>query len=314
MKIFNGFDYLTHIPNPVLTIGTFDGVHLGHQKILQQLKKEAASVQGESVLLTFHPHPRVVISPQSHGLKLIQSQDEKIEKLRKRGLDNLIVLPFTMEFSNLPAIEFVEKYLIGLLGVRKVVIGHDHQFGKNREGTIEFLQEMSKKHGFEVIEIPAQEIDEIKISSTKIRTAIESGEIEAATSYLGAPFELQGRVTEGEKLGRTMGFPTANLHIQNELKIIPETGVYCVEIALEDGALHYGMMNIGVRPTVSQQQTRSLEVHIFDFSDLLYGQTILVRFLSRIRDEQKFVSADALMNQLQKDEKNSREFIAATRM
>ena len=186
MKIFNGFDQLGEIPNPVLTIGTFDGVHVGHQKILQMLNDEAKKIGGESVLFTFYPHPRMVLFPDSHGLKLIQTQEEKIEKLKKMGLQNLIILPFTKEFSNLSATEFVEDYLVNRLHVKKLVIGYDHQFGKNREGTLEFLKSISTTYDFEVIEISAKEINDVNISSTKIRTAIEKGEIAVANKFLGS--------------------------------------------------------------------------------------------------------------------------------
>jgi len=238
MKIFQGFEALEEIKNPVLTIGTFDGVHLGHQKIIQQLNAEAEKIGGESVLFTFYPHPRMVLYPDTHGLKLIQTQVEKIDKLRRIGLDNVIVHPFTKEFSRLTAIEFVRDYLVNRLHVKKLVIGYDHQFGKNREGSLEFLLEVCETYGFEVIEIGAQEIDEVNVSSTKIRNAIQSGEMALAESYLGEPFELYGKVIEGEALGRQIGFPTANLDVESDIKLIPATGVYAVNVLLNDGRIY----------------------------------------------------------------------------
>ncbi len=308
MRIFQGFEDLTSIKNPVLTIGTFDGVHLGHQKILQQLNQEAEKIGGESVLFTFYPHPRMVISPETHGLKLIQTQEEKLEKLKNNGLRNVIIQPFTTDFSNLTATEFVRDYLVGKLKVKKLVIGHDHQFGKNREGTLLFLKDISKIYNFEVIEILAQEIDEVNISSTKIRNAIEQGNIEIANRYLGESFELNGTVVKGNQLGRTIGFPTANIFIESEIKIIPKTGVYAVEIELPNSPSLIGMLNIGLRPTVGDQLSPSIEVNIFDFKGDIYDSKIKVRFLSHIREEIKFNSLDDLKTQLHKDEKISREF------
>lgn len=308
MKIFNGFDQLSEIPNPVLTIGTFDGVHLGHQKILQMLNNEAKKIGGESVLFTFYPHPRMVLLPNSHGLKLIQTQEEKIEKLEKMGLQNLIILPFTKEFSNLSATEFVEEYLVNRLHVSKLVIGYDHQFGKNREGSLDFLKSIAPSYNFEVIEISAKEIDDVNISSTKIRTAIENGNISVANAYLGQPFELKGKVIKGKELGKTIGFPTANIKLESDLKILPKIGVYAVEIILPSNTLCKGMMNIGIRPTVSNENSLSIEVHIFDFNENLYDTFIVVRLLSYIRSEQKFSSVDELKKQLQQDEKICREF------
>ena len=314
MRIFNGFEKKMDIPNPVLTIGTFDGVHLGHQKILNQLKEEAEKMEGESVLFTFYPHPRMVLFPENHGLKLIQTQEEKLDKLERNGLNNIIVFPFTQDFANLTATEFVRDYLVGLLNVRKLVIGHDHQFGKNREGGLSFLKTISKEYDFEVIEIPAQEIDEVNISSTRIRKAIESGNLEIANAYLGEPFELKGLVVKGKELGRTIGFPTANIQINSELKILPAQGVYAVEIELPNHSIYKGMMNIGVRPTVTNEQNISLEVNIFDFSGDLYGSEIIVRLLSRTRSEQKFNSIEELTNQLKQDEKNIRLLTASLRL
>ncbi len=314
MKIFNGFEELTTIKNAVLTIGTFDGVHIGHQKILQKLQEEAYKIDGETVLFTFYPHPRMVLNPTNHGLKLIQTQEEKIEKLKKIGLENLIVQPFTSEFSNLSAKDFVEKFLIEKLNVKKLVIGHDHQFGKNREGTLEFLKEMSVKHNFEVIEIPAQEINEVNISSTKVRKAIESGDIDVANAYLGFPFELNGVVVKGKQLGRTIGFPTANIELKSDFKILPKKGVYAAEIQLSDYTHYIGMMNIGNRPTISNELKETIEVNIFDFNQSIYSNEIKVKLFGRIRDEFKFDSIEKLKEQLIKDEKTCRNYFNSLRV
>jgi len=314
MKIFNGFEELTTIKNAVLTIGTFDGVHIGHQKILQKLQEEAYKIDGETVLFTFYPHPRMVLNPTNHGLKLIQTQEEKIEKLKKIGLENLIVQPFTAEFSNLTATDFVEKFLIEKLNVKKLVIGHDHQFGKNREGTLEFLKEMSVKNNFEVIEIPAQEINEVNISSTKVRKAIESGDIDVANAYLGFPFELNGVVVKGKQLGRTIGFPTANIELKSDIKILPKKGVYAVEIQLSDYTHYIGMMNIGNRPTISNELKETIEVNIFDFNQSIYSNEIKVKLFGRIRDEFKFDSIEKLKEQLIKDEKTCRNYFNSLRV
>mgnify|MGYP002628328704 CR=1 FL=1 len=310
MKIFQDFDQIKTIKNPVLTIGTFDGVHLGHQKIIDQLNEEAEKINGESVLFTFYPHPRMVLYPESHGLKLIQTQSEKVDKLRRMGLQNAIVYPFTLEFSRLSALEFVRDFLVNELNVKKLVIGYDHQFGKNREGGIEFLLEVCETYGFRVIEIAAKEIDDVNVSSTKIRNAIRSGEIETANAYLGEPFQLCGKVIRGKALGRQLGFPTANIDLENDLKLIPASGVYAVNIEV-DGVMHQGMMNLGIRPTINDDKALNIEVNLFDFSGDLYDKTLTVQLLSRFRDEIKFDTLDALKAQLKKDEISIRVYFSS---
>lgn len=311
MRVFQGFEHLHEIKNPVLTIGTFDGVHVGHQKIIQQLNEEAKKIGGESVLFTFYPHPRMVLYPESHGLKLIQTQVEKVDKLRRMGLQNLIVYPFTKEFSRISAIDFVRDFLVNQLSVKKLVIGYDHQFGKNREGSIHFLREVCDTYGFEVIEIDAQEVDDVNVSSTKIRNAILEGDMQKAQLFLGEPYELFGKVVQGESLGRQLGFPTANLDVESDIKLIPKNGVYAVNVLLEDDMIYEGMMNIGSRPTVHAQGVTSMEINLFDFSGDLYGQKITVQLLSRFRDEVKFDTLDALKDQLKKDEQEIRAYFSA---
>lgn len=309
MKVYRDFENIDNIPNAVLTIGTFDGVHVGHQKIIRRLNAEAAKNQGESVLFTFFPHPRMVISPNNHGLKLIQTQQEKIQNLERLGLKHLIIFPFTKEFSNLSADTFVREYLVNKLKVKTIVVGYDHQFGKNREGTLEQLKKLSLELPFDVIEIPAHEIDEVNVSSTKIRHAIETGDIETANLYLDEPFELSGKIAHGQALGRTIGFPTANIEVEDPLKIIPANGVYAVEAKLADGRKFAGMMNIGTRPTVTSEKQVKLEVSLFDFSEDIYDQRITVYLLQRIRDEKRFDSVETLKSQLQQDEKTARTII-----
>lgn len=303
MKVFNSFENLESIINPVLTIGTFDGVHVGHQKIIKKINKEAEKNNGQSVLLTFYPHPRIVLNPENHGLSLIQTQEEKLEKLEHFGLDNVIVIPFTPAFSNLSAEEFVIKFLVEKLKVNTIIIGYDHQFGKNREGGVNFLNTISTKYNFNVIEIPAQEINDVNISSTRIRKAIENGEIEIANKYLGEPFSLNGKIIKGKQLGRTIGYPTANIELLSSLKIIPKKGVYLVKIKINQ--IEYsGMMNIGTRPTVSNSNDVSIEVNIFNFNNDIYGEEVEVSILKKIRDEKKFDSIEKLKNQLKEDEQN----------
>tara|TARA_R110002072_G_scaffold16048_1_gene63459 strand:- start:39721 stop:40665 length:945 start_codon:yes stop_codon:yes gene_type:complete len=311
MKVFKGFDSLEEIPNPVLTIGTFDGVHIGHQKIIEQLNEEAENIDGESVLFTFYPHPRMVLYPESHGLKLIQTQVEKVDKLRRMGLQNLIIHPFSKEFSRLSAVEFVRDYLVNRLKVKKLVIGYDHQFGKNREGTLQFLKDASETYNFDVTEIAAQEIDEVNISSTKIRKAIEEGEMELAASYLGEPFEFFGKVVEGQAIGRELGYPTANIDIESETKLIPKSGVYAANVLLPNGSVKAGMMNIGVRPSVGLTKNKTcIEVHILDFNGNLYEEHVTVQLLSRFRGEVKFDSLFELKEQINKDEENIRAYFS----
>lgn len=307
MNIYYDFSSISAIKNPVLTIGTFDGVHIGHKKIIDQLNEEASKIGGESVLFTFFPHPRMVIFPESHGLKLIQTQEEKLEKLKEMGLQNVIVFPFTFEFSRLTALEFVRDMLVNQLHVKKLVIGYDHQFGKNREGSIHFLRDVAETYEFEVIEIPAQDIDAVHVSSTKIREALNTGDIEKANDYLGAPFQLSGTVVKGKQLGRTIGFPTANIQLANDLKLIPQNGVYAVKVFYQNECLK-GMMNIGVRPTIEGKNDPTIEVHIFDFEQTIYGDNLRVELFKKTRDEQKFNGIEALKNQLKLDEISIRTF------
>lgn len=299
----------TKIRNPILTIGTFDGVHVGHQKILKRLNEIAEQQEGSSVLFTFHPHPRKVLFPEDHSLKLIQTQQEKIDKLEECGLDHLIQYPFTKSFSRLSATEFVRDFLVNKINVNTVVIGYDHHFGRNREGTLELLKELGPVYQFKVEEISAEDIADVNVSSTKIRKAILAGDFETANRYLGKAFEVNGKVVEGDKIGRKLGFPTANVEILNEDKILPPYGVYIVKVFVGQ-RIYYGMASFGVRPSIEGNKKVQLEVYILDFNHDIYKQPIRIHFLKKIRNEIKFDTLDALQKQIQKDERHTLHWIA----
>lgn len=300
MKIYKGLDEFQKLENAVVTTGTFDGVHIGHRKILTRLTEVAQKNRGESVLLTFFPHPRMVLQPDS-DLKLINTIDEKIKLLEKEGIDHLIIHPFTKEFSRTTSLEFVRDILVNQIGTRKLVIGYDHHFGRNREGAFEHLREFGPLYGFEVEEISVEEVDEVNVSSTKIRKALEEGKVEVAANYLGHQFQLSGKVVHGHKLGRELGFPTANIAIENRYKLVPANGIYAVRVEFKGGLLQ-GMLNIGYRPTVSDIiSDTTIEVNLFDFDQEIYGEELTIHFVKRIRDEKKFDGKDALIEEMKKD-------------
>lgn len=309
MKVYTDLSTFHGAKNAVLTTGTFDGVHKGHQSILKKLNALAKASNGESILFTFHPHPRIVLFPDYKDLKLLNTQSEKIELIEKSGIDHLIIYPFNKEFSRLSSLEFVRDILINQLHIKKLVMGYDHQFGRNREGTIENLKELAPLYDFEVEEIPAQMVNEINVSSTKIRNALLEGNLEVAKDFLGYDYPLSGLVISGQQLGRSIGFPTANIKVTDSYKLIPGDGVYAVQV--DSGSEKYfGMLNIGHKPTVnSLDTTRGLEVHIFDFDAELYNENIAIRFLKKIRNEEKFPDLDALRKQLEKDKQTVLEII-----
>lgn len=310
MRIFEGLTEKMPIQNAVVTIGTFDGVHLGHQEILKTLLSEAHKCQGESVLLTFYPHPRMVLFPEKTDLQLLQTQAEKMDKLASIGLQNVVIYPFSKEFADFSAKQFVEEILIKGLHAKKVIIGYDHQFGHQREGNLAFLKQYADQGFFDLLEIPAEQIDEANISSSKIRKAILNGEISVANSYLGSPFELRGTVVKGLQNGRTIGFPTANIEIHDEQKIIPSNGVYAVEMRLL-GQIHQGMMNIGWRPTIAEEKIkRKIEVHLFDFTEDIYEEQCEIRIHNYVRPEHKFPNLDALKSQIALDEATIRAYFS----
>ena len=304
MKVYHSTEQMPAFKNAVVTIGTFDGVHIGHQQIIRQLKQEAARIGGETVIITFHPHPRKVVAAGQSPVYLINTIEEKIELLEKNGIDNLVVVPFTEAFSQLSPEEYCEQFLIEKFKPHTVIIGYDHRFGKGRAGDYKLLEAYGARHAFELKEIPAHVINESTVSSTRIREAVLSGNVELAESLLGYDFFFEGKVVEGNKLGRTLGFPTANLQIQQEEKLIPGNGVYAVAVKLESGEYKTGMMNIGVRPTVDGTK-RMIEVNIFDFDQDIYGTTLRVYVQKYLRGEQKFNGLDALKAQLAIDKENS---------
>lgn len=306
LKIIHNFSNFSSTEKTFVTIGTFDGVHYGHQKILQKLILEAKKEHKKSVLLTFFPHPRMVLQKDSK-IELINTIEEKASLLEKTGLDYLIIHPFSKDFSRTTALEFVRDVLVNQLNIAKLIIGYDHHFGKNREGNIEQLTEYSSLYDFKVEEIPAQDIDDVSVSSTKIRKALHSGNLKTANNYLGYPFMLNGKVVNGKKLGGKIGYPTANIHIEEDYKLIPKTGVYVIQATIDNNRV-FGMMNIGVRPTISGNY-QTIEVHFFDFSKDLYHQNLQIELLYFLRDEQKFDSIDLLVKQLKKDALEAKEFI-----
>ncbi|MFY9309780.1 MAG: bifunctional riboflavin kinase/FAD synthetase [Bacteroidia bacterium] len=303
MKVYTSIEDFKDVKNAVVTTGTFDGVHVGHQKIISRLKEVAREENGETVLLTFYPHPRMVLFPDDNELKLINTQQEKIELLEKYGIDHLIIYPFTKEFSRLTSVEFVRNILVNKIKTKRLVIGYNHHFGRNREGSFEHLKEYGPLYGFEVEEIPAKDIENIEISSTKIRKALQTGDVKTAATYLGHPYTLSGKVVEGLKLGRTIGYPTANIVVDDTYKLIAADGIYAVKLK-HKGKMYSGMLSIGNNPTV-EGKGHSIEVNIFDFNETIYGDTVTVYFIERLRDEQKFDSLEELKKQLKKDEADS---------
>lgn len=306
MKIYNNVsEFDSSIPT-VVTIGTFDGVHLGHRKIIQRLVDSAKKESLQTALLTFYPHPRMVLQ-QSSDLKLINTIDERKLILEETGLEHLIVHPFTLEFSRLTAREYVEDILVKGLNAKKIVIGYDHHFGRNRTADIEDLKAFGKEYDFEVDEISKQDIEDVAVSSTKIRRSLEEGDLEKANEYLTRPFFLSGDIVKGKGLGRNMGYPTANLKVKESYKLIPKEGVYVVA-SMIDGDKRFGMMNIGTNPTVGGQE-RSIETYFFDLDMDLYGKHLHIQLLKRIRSEVKFDGLQALIKAMKADEIFARNYI-----
>ena len=291
------------VQRPVLTTGTFDGVHKGHRTILERLTDLAHKEDGESVLFTFHPHPRMVLFPTDNDLKLLSTQQEKIALLEEAGLQHLLVIPFSRQFSRMHALEYVRDVLVGGIGIHAVVIGYDHRFGRNREGDLHLLKQLGDAYDFVVEEIPAQEVDHVKVSSTKVRQALLDGEVARANELLGYRYGLSGLVVKGDRIGRTLGYPTANIGAVDRYKLVPGDGVYAVTIELQNGK-HHGMLYIGERPTVhTGLPARTIEVNIFDLDRDLYGEMITVHFVDKVRGDMRFVDLEALKEQLHSDRK-----------
>ena len=296
------------IHNPILTIGVFDGVHLGHLRVLDRLKEIAKEKGGESVVFTLWPHPRIVLDKDVDSLRLLTNIEEKKELLSKTGIDHLIVCPFTKEFSQKEACDFIEEYLVKKIKVKHLVVGYNHHFGKDRKAGFEFLKDCAQKYGFSIEKLDVRLVDNDKVSSTKIREYLTSGYLDIANRYLGYKYFISGNVIEGNKIGRKIGFPTANIKIPEPYKQVPKDGVYAVQVKL-NGDSYFGMLNIGSRPTVEPTlRTKNIEVHILNFDQKIYNQTITLLFHKRIRDEKKFTGLEELTQQLEKDKKVVKQF------
>ncbi|MFV5697163.1 bifunctional riboflavin kinase/FAD synthetase [Flavobacterium sp. ZT3R17] len=307
MKIFHSINDFSSNKKTILTLGTFDGVHIGHKKILEKLIQKTKNEDYESLVLTFFPHPRMVLQEHS-DIKLLNTIDEKIDLLEQIGIENLVIHPFDETFSRLTAEEFVKTILVDRFHIQKIIIGYDHRFGRNRTANIDDLIAFGKEYNFEVEQISVQEINDISVSSTKIRTALLDGDMDLANKYLGYDYFLTGVVVKGKQLGRTINFPTANLKIEENYKLIPQNGVYIVKSTINQKTV-FGMMNIGFNPTVDGQ-IQTIEVHYFDFDTDLYNQKIRISILHRIRSEQKFESVALLKEQLEKDKKTATDYLS----
>lgn len=300
MKVFNDLNNLPGFKRAVVTIGSFDGVHTGHQKILEKVNLLAKRINGESVVITFHPHPRLVIYPKDNSLKLLSTIDEKVQLFEQYGVDNVVVVPFTIEFSQQSADEYIQKFLVEKFQPRYIVIGYDHRFGLNRQGNIDYLKWHGKSNGFEVVEIAKQEVEDIAVSSTKIRNSLENGNVAAAQKLLGHYFTLTGTVVRGQQIGSEIGFPTANLEIIQEHKLIPPNGIYAVQVIHQKNR-YQGMLYIGDRPTLKTFHNRTIEVNIFEFNKDIYGDKLKLELIAFIREDQKFEDLEGLKVQLGKD-------------
>ncbi|MBR9860917.1 bifunctional riboflavin kinase/FAD synthetase [bacterium] len=307
MKVYRDIEDFNCNKPVVLTQGTFDGVHFGHRKILQKVVADAKSIGGESVLLTFYPHPRLVLYPADNDLKLLNTLNEKSELVQEIGIDHLVVLPFTKKLSRLKPEFFVRDILVNKLHVQKLIIGYDHRFGRNREGSLEDMIRFSKEYGFTVEEISAQDVDQSIVSSTKIRKALLAGDVHHASEWLGRPYKFQGEVVHGMNIGHDLGYPTANIKIESEYKLVPKNGVYAVKVKVL-GKEWRGMLNIGYNPTFTDKNW-SIEVHIFEFHKNIYNQSVEIAFVQRMRDELKFNSKEELIQQLKLDEINAKKIL-----
>ena len=313
MKVYRKLSEFKPQSKSIVTVGTFDGVHIGHQKLLSTINNIAQVENGESILLTFSPHPRLILFPEDNDLKLLTTLDERIERLQKTGLDHLIIHPFTKDFSRITASEYVSDILVKHLGVDKLVIGYDHHFGRNREGNLEYLKKVSSDFNFDVVEIPAQEIDAVNVSSTKIRKALLEGDVDRANEFLGYEYGIDGTVVKGNKIGRTMGFPTANIKPLDKYKLVPGSGVYAVLFRIDD-VWYKGMANIGTRPTVTDSPKSVIEVNVLNFDGDLYDKKVRVVFVRRLRDEVKFENMASLTKQMENDADNTKVALAGHSM
>ena len=303
MKIYNCIKDFNSVKNTVATVGTFDGVHLGHQAIFNMMKEKALEIDGETVVITFYPHPRIVLGLDSKNLKFINTQEKKINRLEESGIDHLIIVPFNKEFANISSEEFINDLILEKVNPKIIVIGYDHHFGKDREGSFEMLSEIGKREGIEVINVEAQYVNDVTVSSTKIRKLLKAGTIVAVNNFLGYEYSITGTVVKGQSIGRNIGFPTANIEIADEYKLIAAVGVYACRVEYM-GKYYNGMSNIGYRPTVDHGDL-TIEVNIFDFDKQIYDEEITIIFVDRMRDEHKFDSLKDLSKQLVKDKENA---------
>jgi riboflavin kinase/FMN adenylyltransferase len=308
VKIYRGFSNYSPVKNAIVTTGTFDGVHVGHKTIIERLKGIARKYDGESVLITFYPHPRLVLQKNS-GLKLLSTIEERIELLEESGIDHLIIIPFDKEFAKLSSTQFVEDILVKKVGTKRLVIGYDHHFGRNREGSLKHLLTFGPKYGFEVEEIPALEVDRVNVSSTIIREALLKGQVGKAMDFLEHPYTLKGVVVEGNQIGRSIGFPTANIKIKENHKLIPKQGVYAVYVK-QSNIFYQGMLNIGRRPTVGFNNDLTIEVNIFDFNKSIYGEELRIEIIQHVRNEIHFSDVNSLKKQLEKDLKACKKILS----
>lgn len=311
MRIINNSIQARNIKNAVVTIGTFDGVHLGHQAIFNEMRRLADKVNGETVVVTFHPHPRQVLAIGTEKLRFICSQEEKLKKFEEFGIDNVVIIPFTKEFASTPSDEFIKNYIIERIHPAVIVVGYDHHFGKNRMGDFQMLNELGAQYGFKTVQVEAQDINEVAVSSTKIRNFLWRGNVKAANELLGYPYSVTGLVIRGNEIGRTIGFPTANLDIPNEFMMINNPGVYACRTEI-NGKRYDAMANTGTRPTIGDRADGDfiIEVNVFDFEGDLYGKTLKVWFIERIRDEVKFNGLEALKNQLHQDREEAKKILS----
>jgi riboflavin kinase/FMN adenylyltransferase len=305
MKIYPTPDDFSRLPNAVVTSGTFDGVHVGHQRILSRLNEIAEKNKGESVVITLWPHPRFVLHPEDDSLKLLNTFEEKADLLRAQGVSHLLRIPFTKEFSLISSADFIRTMLVETIGTKKLVIGYDHHFGHNREGSFEELRKDGPRYGFDVEEIPRQDVDHVGVSSTRIRKALTDGDPETAAHFLGRPYSLTGRVVRGDKIGRLIGFPTANLELEYPYKLIPGEGIYAVRVD-HNGGRYKGMLYIGNRPTLGGIK-RVIEVNLFDFDRDIYGENLRIHFMAGLRKDSRFPDLDSLKQQLTRDKQAALE-------
>ncbi len=312
MKIYYSIDDFSRLDSAVVTSGTFDGVHIGHQKILTRLKEISEKSNGETVVITLWPHPRLILKPEDDTLKLLNTFEEKAEFLRQQGIQHLLRVPFTKEFSQITSSEFISNILVNTIGTKKLVIGYDHRFGKNREGSFEELKINGPTYGFTVEEIPRQDIDHVAVSSSKIRLALEAGDVETADHFLGRPYSISGEVIKGDKLGRVLGFPTANIDVDSHHKLIPAEGIYAVTI-VHEGKNYGGMLYIGTRPTVGGTR-QSIEVNIFHFDQQIYGQNLKVNFIRMLRPDARFDNLEDLKRQLYEDQRATLQVLEEKRL